>query len=89
MPTLIPAAFIAETNQPFVWACSDCQAVFSLERMISDPTISQLHKVDSDFRTHCKHAHPGSSVIGLKIKNPKEDVSQSAVRVVREATERE
>lgn len=87
MPTLIPAGFVAETHRPFVWACSDCRAVFSLERMITDPSISQFHKVDSQFRTHCQNTHPGSSVIGLNIPNPTEDASQAAARIVKEATE--
>jgi hypothetical protein len=55
--------------------------------MAENPTVSELKKVDANFRTHCKNAHPGSAVIGLNIPNPKEDTSQAAARVVREATE--
>jgi len=57
-----------------------------LERM-ADPSISELHKIDSNFRIHCQQKHPGDSVIGLNIPKLKEDPSQAAAQVVREATE--
>jgi hypothetical protein len=41
----------------------------------------------SSFRNHCKDAHPGAHLVGLTIKNPREDASQAAARIVREATE--
>jgi hypothetical protein len=75
------------TNTPFVWYCSDCRDVFSLDRMTETPTVTELKKVDANFRTHCKNRHPKAPVVGLSIPNPKEDASQSAVRVVRESTE--
>jgi hypothetical protein len=87
MATLIPVSFMERTNTPFVWYCSDCRGVFSLERMAENPTVSELKKVDANFRTHCKNVHPESAVIGLNIPIPKEDASQAAARVVREATE--
>jgi hypothetical protein len=87
MATLVAAAFTPETNNAVVWSCSQCHAAFSLEYITSTPSVSELHKIDSDFRLHCKRIHPGEPVVGLTIKNPKEDSSQAAVRVVREATE--
>jgi hypothetical protein len=87
MATLIAVSFTEKANTPFVWYCSECQAVLSLGRMTDAPTVTELHRVDSNFRNHCKQEHPGSPVVGLAIKNPKEDSSQAAVRVVREATE--
>src|ERR1035438_10070505 len=71
MPTLIAVASIGETSQPFVWTCSECPVVFSLERMLSNPTVSQLLKVDSEFRIHCKERHPESSFIGLRFQPQK------------------
>jgi len=87
MATLIPVSFMERTNTPFVWYCSDCRGVFSLERMAENPTVSELKKVDANFHAHCKNAHPGSAVVSINIPSPKEDSSQAAVRVVREATE--
>ena len=75
------------TNTPFVWYCSDCRDVFSLERMIENPTVTDLKKVNANFRTHCKNRHPEAAVVGLSIPNPKEDTGQAAARIVREATE--
>jgi hypothetical protein len=79
MPTLIAVAFIGETSQPFVWTWSECRAVFSLERMLSNPTVSQLLKVDSEFRIHCKERHPESSFIGLRIPTTKGDASAAGI----------
>jgi hypothetical protein len=87
MATLIAVAFMEKTNAPFVWYCSECKEVFSLGRMAENPTISELHKLGSSFRNHCKDAHPGAHLVGLTIKNPREDASQAAARIVREATE--
>jgi hypothetical protein len=75
------------TNTPFVWYCSECREVFALGRMAENPSITELQKVDSTFRAHCKQNHPASAVIGLEIPTPKEDASQAAARIVREATE--
>jgi Zn-finger protein len=87
MPMLIAEAFISSTNIPFVWSCSDCAVVFSLERLTRTPSITSLQKVNSNFEVHCRHVHPKSAVIGLEIPPTKEDASQAAARVVREATE--
>jgi len=87
MATLIAVSFIEKTNTPFVWYCSECQEVFALSRMTDAPTTTELHRVDHNFGSHCKEKHPGSPVIGLKIKNPQEDASQASARIVREATE--
>jgi len=86
MPSLVVAALIHNTDSPFVWKCSECNAVFSLDRMTTQPTVTQVKKVTSDFEVHCKHEHPGEKVIGLQIKGRPEDVSQAAARVVKEAT---
>jgi hypothetical protein len=53
--------------------------------MTSTATVTQLRRVDADFRVHCKHEHIGKAVVGLNIPND-EDASQAAVRIVREAT---
>jgi hypothetical protein len=87
MATLIPVAYMEKTNTPFVWFCSDCRDVFSLDRMAENPSVTELKKVDANFRTHCKNRHPEAAVGGLNIPEPKEDTSQAAARVVREATE--
>jgi hypothetical protein len=87
MATLIAVSFMEKTKTPFVWYCSECQEVFALGRMTAAPTITELHKVNHNFSLHCKEKHPKSPVVGLTITNPKEDASQAAVRVVREATE--
>jgi len=71
MPGLIVALFAEETKQPVVWTCSSCDAIFSVARMTSNPTVSELRIVDDNFRTHCQHQHPGSSVAGLDIPAPK------------------
>jgi hypothetical protein len=86
MATLIPVSFIEGTNTPFVWYCSTCQDVFALGRMTENPSVSELHKVNANFHSHCKFQHSGEEAIGLTIPSPKEDSSQAALRVVREAT---
>jgi hypothetical protein len=58
MLKLIPVSLIEGTNAPFVWYCSDCRAVFSLERMSESPSIMEIHRVDSNFANHCKQTHP-------------------------------
>jgi hypothetical protein len=70
---LIAAALIGETIQPFVWTCSECRKAFSLESTRSNPTASQFHKVDSEFRLHCQDQHPESFVVGLRVPTSKED----------------
>ena len=87
MPNLIPVSFMERTNSPFVWYCSGCQAVFSLERMAENPSITELQRVNANFQTHCKAEHPNEKAAGLVFALPKEDSSQSANRIVREATE--
>jgi hypothetical protein len=87
MPTIEAAAFDGTTNKPFAWVCTNCLAVFALERITPNPTISELKRIDADFRRHCQESHKGDTVIGLDIPNPKEDTSQAAARIVREATE--
>jgi hypothetical protein len=55
--------------------------------MAENPTVTELKRVDANFRTHCRNIHPGVPVVGLEIEHPSEDASQAAARVVREATE--
>jgi hypothetical protein len=86
MPILNPVAFIDKTDSPFVWACSECGEVFALERMTPIPTTTQIMKVNANFEVHCKHSHTGK-VVGLPVPKVREDSSQAASRVVREATE--
>lgn len=87
MPTLIEVTVVEKTRTPFVWYCSECKDVFALGRIAENPSATELHRVDSNFRAHCKEKHAGMPVIGLEIKNPKEDASETAARIVREATE--
>lgn len=90
MPTLIPLLHFDEIEktgklgQPILWQCSDCDSLFSLERIMPKATAGQLRRVDSRFRIHCKHDHPNKAVIGLDL--PVEDFSQAAARIVRDAT---
>jgi hypothetical protein len=86
MATLIPAAFVEGTQQAFVWKCSECDAAFSLDRIIANPSLTQLQIVNAQFGVHCRHEHPQSPVAGLMIPAMDEDVAQTAFRVLREAT---
>ena len=87
MPMLIAAAFVSGTKTPFVWTCSECDAVFSLERLVRNPTVSALERVNSNVSVQCWNVHPSAEVVGLDIEHPSEYSSQAALRVVREATE--
>ena len=87
MPTIMPLANVPGEKEPFIWVCSSCEANFSLEKMLGQHSVSEFHKIDAEFRLHCKRNHPGQPVVGLEIKNPTEDASQMAARIVREATE--
>lgn len=88
MPSLIKAAFVESTNEAFVWYCSTCNKVFALVRIPqSKPLVSELKRVNADFQLHCTRDHSGEPVVGIEIKTPKEDVSQAAARIVKEATE--
>ena len=87
MPTLVPVTFVEHTNTPFVWYCSGCKEVFALGRMTEKPSLTELHRVNANFLNHCKRQHVGEKSVGLDIPTPNEDSSQSAVRIVREATE--
>ena len=64
--------------------CSECEKIFSLERM-EKPSLTELHKIDGDFRLHCQRIHPGSPVVGLSIADPR--CEPNAARIVKEATE--
>lgn len=87
MATLIPVGFIDDTDSPIVWRCSECDAAFSLDRVTSQPSITQLHRINANFRAHCRNEHPSSTINGLSVPTVDEDASQSAARIVREATE--
>jgi hypothetical protein len=87
MATLMAVSFMERTRTPFVWYCSTCQEVFALGRMTENPPLSELHKVNANFHTHCKLQHSGEDAIGLTFLPPKEDCSPAALHVVvREAT---
>lgn len=86
MPTLIKSGFNAQTNKPMMWMCSGCEASFTHGSM-REASIPELHKINDEFRVHCQQKHPGESVIGIMVPKAKEDASQAAARIVREATE--
>jgi hypothetical protein len=86
MATLIPKAFVDGTKSAFVWQCSDCDAVFSLDKITANPSLTQLQIVNANFGVHCHHEHARSPVFGLAIPAMYEDVAQAAFRVLREAT---
>jgi hypothetical protein len=86
MPILVPAGF-AQDGKPVIWMCSVCEFAFSPDRITSNPSISQLHKMTDNFRIHCEREHKGEKITGLNVPKAKEDSSQAALRVVREATE--
>jgi len=86
MPTLEAKVFIDGTKIPCIWGCSNCNAAFDTGST-REATISELHKIDAEFRAHCADKHPGDSVIGIQFPKIKEDASQAAARIVREATE--
>jgi hypothetical protein len=87
MATLIPAAFVDGTTSAFVWKCSECDAAFSLDRITTNPSLTQLQIVNAKFGVHCHHEHPQAPIVGLMIPAMDEDVAQTAFRVLREATE--
>lgn len=87
MATLIPLAHTEGNHTPFVWQCSECDFLVSLDRITNNPSLTQLQKVNGLFGVHCHHQHPNSPVVGLMIPAMDEDVAQTAFRVIREATE--
>jgi len=66
MPYLKAAATATETGMTFVYACSDCEAAFSL-RITPNPTPAELMRISDEFQQHCKQAHPGSPIIELDL----------------------
>lgn len=83
MPTLIAHGHNAQNNA-FIWACSECKEVFSVDRLTSKPSQKQIAAVNTAFVRHCDEKHPGvKPVLGIEV----EDVNQAAARIVREATE--
>lgn len=86
MATLIPAAFVDGTTSSFVWKCSECDAAFALDRITTNPSLTQLQIVNANFGVHCRHEHPQSPAFGLSVPNTFEDAAQTAFRVLREAT---
>jgi hypothetical protein len=60
MPTLIARGFMNETNTPFLWECSECDTVFSLQPKPNGPARAELERVDSEFKAHCYESHPHS-----------------------------
>jgi hypothetical protein len=63
MPNLNAAALVVDTSRPFVWKCSDCDAIFSASRIGYEE--SELGRVDAAFRKHCEANHPGETIIGV------------------------
>jgi hypothetical protein len=84
-PLLRATVFNDQTGRPISWMCSVCETIFALDRVDEILTKRSADKINKDFEMHCKGKHPGSQVIGLDI--PREDFSQSAARIVRQATE--
>ncbi len=51
MPTLIGAIF--QQNLPFIWACSDCNAIFELGPILhAKPFRQQAEEMNSQFEAH-------------------------------------
>ena len=86
MPILVSIGFDKD-DKTIMWMCSTCEAPFVPDRVTPNPSVSQLHKLNDNFRIHCEREHKGQKAIGLDIPKAKEDSSQAAVRVVRESTE--
>lgn len=79
MPVLVATGF-EEGGRPIVWICSVCRESFALSSITPTPSLSDLHKINDNFRKHCEARHQGQKAIGLEIRNPKEDSSQAAPR---------
>jgi hypothetical protein len=62
MPTLLPSVWTtANPVVPYVWNCSECDAVFDMGPMRgSPPTQIQIDRINRQFEAHCKHVHPQS-----------------------------
>jgi hypothetical protein len=69
MPSLTPVAFEGSTNKPFVWRCSECDALFSPSRIHFDP--SEIDEINAEFASHSEKEHSNSSI--LKLKKPGEE----------------
>jgi hypothetical protein len=66
MPSLTAVAF--ETRIPFIWKCTECDAIFDLGRVLrASLTQPQAEKLNRQFREHCAQQHPNSAVIGLPV----------------------
>jgi hypothetical protein len=68
MPNLTAVVFdnMTDPQTPIIWACSDCEAAFSPPHIAY--STEDLHKIDAKFREHCKKAHPGSHINGLRFE---------------------
>ena len=73
MPSLIPLLHFDEIQktgnfgQPIIWHCSECDILFSLERITSKASPRELRKVNGKFLSHGQNAHPDGPFIGLDI----------------------
>ena len=67
MPVLTPTVFNDRAKRPIAWMCSDCETVFSLDRVDAVLTKKSTEQINKDFEVHCKGQHPGSQIIGLEI----------------------
>jgi hypothetical protein len=73
MAMLVAKAFIDRTNVPYMWTCSECGVVFSLDRITLIPSVSQIKRVNARFEVHCRNTHEGSQILGLPVPSVKED----------------
>ena len=62
MPTLLPSVWTtAKPAVPYVWSCSECNAVFDMGPLRgAPPNQNQIDKINRQFEVHCKHVHPRS-----------------------------
>jgi hypothetical protein len=68
MPTLLRLLSDDNTNIPFAWKCTECDAVFDFDGIDINPSREQIESLNEDFTKHCAKAHPGSRpVVGLAL----------------------
>jgi hypothetical protein len=73
MPSLMPTTWTTtHPKVPRVWSCSDGQAAFDMGPIFNAaPSEGQVEQVNRLFELHCKHVHPGQTlVIGLRRPEP-------------------
>jgi hypothetical protein len=68
MPSLLPKVWtISHPVVPYVWSCSECEAVFDAGQVRrSVLTRDQVDGINRQFGVHCDHVHPRSfPIVGL------------------------